>query len=51
MLEDEELHNIMTSGRSPGELVDLLIGEANRRGGLDNITVIIVRIDAVGLPD
>ncbi|MGD8726400.1 MAG: Stp1/IreP family PP2C-type Ser/Thr phosphatase [Gemmatimonadales bacterium] len=51
MLEDEELLNIMNAGHSPGELVDSLIGEANRRGGLDNITVIIVRIDAVDYPD
>ncbi len=47
MLEDEELLTIMTQGRPPGELVDRLIAEANRRGGLDNITVIIIRIDSV----
>jgi len=47
MLEDEELLTIMTQGRPPGELVDRLIAEANRRGGLDNITVIIVRVDSV----
>lgn len=47
MLEDQQLQQVMQSGRSPGELVDTLIAEANRRGGLDNITVIIVRIDAV----
>lgn len=48
MLEDQDLHALMTQGRSPGELVDTLILEANRRGGLDNVTVIIVRIDSVG---
>jgi protein phosphatase len=47
MLEDDELLTIMSSDRSPGELVDRLISEANRRGGLDNITVIIVRIDGI----
>lgn len=47
MLEDEELFSIMTASQSPGELVDSLIGEANRRGGLDNITVIVVRIDSI----
>jgi len=51
MLEDEELLNIVTSGYSPGELVDSLIGEANRRGGLDNITVIVIRIDAIDVAD
>jgi protein phosphatase len=51
MLEDEELFTIMTQGRPPGELVDRLIAEANRRGGLDNITVIIIRIDSVEQSD
>jgi serine/threonine protein phosphatase PrpC len=30
--------------------VDRLVGEANRRGGLDNITVVIVRVDTVEEP-
>jgi protein phosphatase len=47
MLEDDELLTIMDQGRPPGELVDRLIAEANRRGGLDNITAIAVRIDSV----
>jgi protein phosphatase len=47
MLEDDELASVMNSGRSPAELVDALIAEANRRGGLDNVTVIVVRIDSV----
>jgi len=51
MLEDEDLLTILTSGRSPGELVDRLISEANRRGGLDNVTVIIVRIDGVDVTE
>ncbi len=47
MLEDDDLHALMRAGKSPAELVDALIAEGNRRGGLDNITVIIVRIDSV----
>jgi len=35
----------------PQEQVDLLIDEANRHGGLDNITAIIVRIDSVDPPE
>jgi serine/threonine protein phosphatase PrpC len=31
----------------PQEQVDDLITEANRHGGLDNITAIIIRIDSV----
>ncbi|MDH3455860.1 MAG: Stp1/IreP family PP2C-type Ser/Thr phosphatase [Gemmatimonadota bacterium] len=51
MLEDEDLMSILRSGDSPGELVDHLISEANRRGGLDNITVIVVRIDGIDRAD
>lgn len=47
MLEDPELHAVLSSGRPPAELVDVLIADANRRGGLDNITVIVVRVDSV----
>jgi serine/threonine protein phosphatase PrpC len=47
MLEDHELHSILTTDSQPAVLVDSLVSEANRRGGLDNITVIIVRVDAV----
>src|SRR5712692_9852730 len=48
MLEDPQLHEILGQGdRMPQELVDQLIDEANRHGGLDNITAILVRIDTV----
>ena len=47
MLEDPQLAEVMKNGRMPQEQVDLLIDEANRHGGLDNITAIMVRIDQV----
>jgi protein phosphatase len=47
MLEDHELLNILDTGEAPAKLVDSLVSEANRRGGLDNVTVIIVRVDKV----
>lgn len=47
MLEDEHLARILTSGGDPQSWVDRMINEANRRGGLDNITAIVVRIDSV----
>lgn len=48
MLEDQDLHAIMNShAKSPRRMVDTLIAEANHRGGLDNITAIIIRIDAI----
>jgi protein phosphatase len=52
MLEDPELHEIMKrSDLMPQEQVDQLINEANRHGGLDNITAIEVRIDAIDYPN
>ncbi len=47
MLEDLELAEQLAGERMPQERVDALITEANRHGGLDNITAIIVRIDSV----
>lgn len=47
MLEDDVLASILHSDGTPDKWVDRLVGEANRRGGLDNITVIIVRVDSV----
>jgi serine/threonine protein phosphatase PrpC len=47
MLEDPELAKVLKSDRTPQEKVDDLINEANRHGGLDNITAIVVRIDSV----
>jgi protein phosphatase len=51
MLEDDEVLSIMVAQPSPGALVDALVAEANRRGGLDNVTVIVVRIDTVEVSD
>ena len=47
MLEDYELSQVMGSSREPQQHVDSLIDEANRHGGLDNITAIVVRIDSL----
>jgi len=48
MLEDEQLIRILTGDGGPQHWVDRMITEANRRGGLDNITAIVIRIDSVG---
>jgi protein phosphatase len=45
MLGDEEILWMTSLERSPKRLVNALIDEANRMGGLDNVTVIVVRID------
>ena len=47
MLEDEQLARILEAGEGPQNWVDRMIAEANRRGGLDNITAIIVKIEEV----
>ena len=48
MLEDHELLGILNDEAQPAVVVDSMIAEANRRGGLDNITVIVIRIDQIG---
>ena len=48
MVEDPQLSRILESRQAPGRLVDTLIAEANRRGGLDNITAVIVEVLATG---
>lgn len=50
MLEDYQLAELLAPDRMPQDEVDALIAEANRHGGLDNITAIIVRIDSVEAP-
>ncbi len=47
MLEDAQLIRILSSDGGPQHWVDRMITEANRRGGLDNITAIVIRIDSV----
>src|SRR5439155_119017 len=50
MLEDYQLSELLSPERMPQDEVDSLIAEANRHGGLDNITAILVRIDSVEPP-
>jgi len=45
MLEDDVLARILQADGSPEAWVTRMISEANRRGGLDNITAIIVRVE------
>jgi protein phosphatase len=48
MVDDRRLQQLLLSRASAGRVVDALIAEANYRGGLDNITAIVVQITAVG---
>jgi len=44
LVEDPQLKTILESRQTPGRMVDAMIAEANRRGGLDNITAIVVQV-------
>ena len=46
MLEDNQIATIMGAEDNPEGAVNKMIADANRRGGLDNITAIVVRVDA-----
>jgi protein phosphatase len=46
MLEDNQIATIMGAEENPEGAVNKMIADANRRGGLDNITAIVVRVDA-----
>ena len=50
MVDDRRLQQLLLSRASPGRLVDALISEANGRGGLDNITAIIVQVVSLEPP-
>ena len=45
MLDDTEILRLVLGGGSLDETCRRLIGEANARGGLDNVTVILIAID------
>jgi protein phosphatase len=47
MVDDRRLQQLLSKGVGPGRTVDSLIAEANGRGGLDNITAIIVHVTAL----
>jgi serine/threonine protein phosphatase PrpC len=47
MVEDPQLKKIMESKPTPGAMVNAMITEANKRGGLDNITAIVVQVTSL----
>jgi protein phosphatase len=44
MVDDRRLQALLLARSGPGRIVDSLIAEANGRGGLDNITAIVVQV-------
>jgi len=47
-VEDADMHHIVTTSNSPQEACQRLIDAANRAGGPDNISVVIVRFERIG---
>src|SRR5204862_3429757 len=47
MVDDRRLQQILLARSTPGRIVDALISEANGRGGLDNITAIVIQVTGV----
>jgi PPM family protein phosphatase len=50
MVDDRRLQQLLASNAQPRRVVDALIAEANGRGGLDNITAVLVQVLAVATP-
>jgi protein phosphatase len=48
MVDDAGLLQLMTQKSTPIKMVDAMITAANRKGGLDNITAIVVQVLALG---
>lgn len=48
MVDDRRIGYLLSLPLEPRKIVDALIKEANARGGVDNITAIVVRVEAVG---
>jgi protein phosphatase len=46
MVDDRRLQQLLLSRATAGRIVDALIAEANYRGGLDNITAIVVQVNS-----
>jgi protein phosphatase len=46
MLSDADIHDRLASGRSLHEICRSLINDSNARGGIDNVTVVLLAIEA-----
>ena len=44
MVDDWRLQQLLSSRAAPERLVDAMISEANARGGVDNITAVVIRV-------
>ena len=44
MLVDQEIHDVLRSEKRLGRVADQLVGRANQRGGMDNISLILIEV-------
>ncbi|HRN52386.1 MAG TPA: Stp1/IreP family PP2C-type Ser/Thr phosphatase [Gemmatimonadaceae bacterium] len=51
MVDDRRLAQLLMARSGPGRIVDSLIAEANGRGGLDNITAIVIQVLTLDIGD
>lgn len=51
MVDDRRLAQLLMARSGPGRIVDSLIAEANGRGGLDNITAIVIQVLTLDVGD
>jgi protein phosphatase len=47
MLTDESIHQIVCNAASPQAACDALVDAANKAGGEDNITVMIIKLESL----
>lgn len=47
LVEDHNIHKVITTSRNPQDACETLIKQANQAGGHDNITAIVVRLEAI----
>ena len=48
MVDDRRLQQLLLARSTPARIVDALIADANGRGGLDNVTAIVIRVEGIG---
>ena len=44
MLVDQEIHDVLRSEKRLGRVADQLVGSANQKGGIDNISLILIEV-------
>ncbi len=48
MVVDQEIHDVLKSKELLGEIADQLVSRANQRGGIDNISLILIEVVQIG---